>query len=104
MKTGMTLANFSRIGKVPSENEKWMSLTRGFEKTEHESLSIMVGILSEPTDLEVLISFISDSSSLWFTEVRKNEFTIKTFRDSLWAFLVGTILLSMPLAIVEKTC
>ena len=36
-----------------------MSLTRGFERTEHESLSIMVGILSEPTDLEVLISFIS---------------------------------------------
>ena len=36
-----------------------MSLTRGFERTEHESLSIMVGIMSEPTDLEVLISFIS---------------------------------------------
>ena len=45
LKTGMTLANFSRFWKVPSENEKLMSLTRCFERTEHESLSILVGIL-----------------------------------------------------------
>ena len=41
----MTLENFSRSGKVPSENDKLMSLTRGFERTEHESLSIFVGML-----------------------------------------------------------
>ena len=40
----MTLANFSRLGKVPSENEKLINLTRGFERTDHESLSILVGI------------------------------------------------------------
>ena len=40
----MTLANFSRFGKVPSENEKLMNLSRGFERTEHESLSILDGI------------------------------------------------------------
>ena len=53
----MTYANFSKLGKVPSENEKLISLTRGFERTEHESLSILVGILQGPTDLEVFISF-----------------------------------------------
>ena len=41
----MTLANFSRFGKVSSENEKLISLTRGFDRSEHESLSILVGIL-----------------------------------------------------------
>ena len=43
--TGMTLANFSRSGKVPSGNEKLISLTRGFGRTEHESLTVLVGIL-----------------------------------------------------------
>ena len=41
----MTLANFSRFGKVPSENDKLISLIRDFERTEHESLSILVDIL-----------------------------------------------------------
>ena len=76
----MTLANFSRFGKVPSENEKLMSLTRGFERTELENLSISVGILYGPTDLALFISFISDSSSLQFTGARKNEYTIETFK------------------------
>ena len=46
----MTLTNFSRFGKEPSENEKFMSMTRGFERTEYIdvsilSLSMLVGIL-----------------------------------------------------------
>ena len=45
----MTLANFSSSGKVPSENEKLISLIRGFDRTEHESLSIFVGMLEGPT-------------------------------------------------------
>ena len=67
----MTLANFRRSGKVHSENEKLISLTRSVDRTEHESLSIFVGILERPTDLEVCISFISDSTSLSFIGVRK---------------------------------
>ena len=50
LKTGMTLANFSSSGKVPSEIEKLISLTRGFDRTGDESLSILVGILLGPTD------------------------------------------------------
>ena len=41
----MTLANLSRFGKIASENEKLINLARGFDKTEHESLSILVGLL-----------------------------------------------------------
>ena len=68
--------------KVPSENEKLISLTRGFNRTEHESLSILHGILQGPTDLEVFISFISYSTSS-FTGVRKNEYSIEAFKQSL---------------------
>ena len=67
----MLLANFSRSVKVPSENEKLISLTIGFDRTEHESLSILVGILYGSTDFEVSISFISDSTSSLFIGVRK---------------------------------
>ena len=76
----MTLENFSRSGKVPSENEKLISLTRGFDRTEYESLSILVGILEGPTNLEVFISFISDSTSSSFIKIRKNEFTLEEFK------------------------
>ena len=55
---------------MPSENKKLISLTRGFDRTEHEILSILVGILYGPSDLELLISFISDSTSS-FIQVRK---------------------------------
>ena len=39
----MTLANFRRFGKVTSENEKVMSLTTGFESTEHVSFKYIDG-------------------------------------------------------------
>ena len=41
----MVLVNFSRSGKIPSENEKLISLTRGFDRTEHEFLSVLVAKL-----------------------------------------------------------
>ena len=74
MKTGMTLGNFSRSGETPL---KLISLTRGLDRTEHESLSILVGILSGLPDLEVFISFISDCTSSSFIGAEKNEFTIE---------------------------
>ena len=66
-------------------------MTRGFDRTEHDkyifkhtistyNLSILVDILEGSTDLEVFISFISDSTSSSFIGVRKNEFTIESFK------------------------
>ena len=45
LKIGMTLVNFSRSGKIPSEDKKLISFKGIFGRSEHESLSALVGML-----------------------------------------------------------
>ena len=70
---GVTFAIFKLSGKLPVENDKFAISDIGLPRAVWNDFKNLLGILAGPIDLQLLDSFIMDSTSSLFVGDKKKE-------------------------------